>query len=165
MRSPFTETKTITLEQALIKIRWYCAQSEHCRSEVRTKLYQYKIDGIDSQAIEKIINDLVAEDFINEQRYAMAFVKGKFHIKSWGKNKIVQTLKAKGINDKCIASAVKNISTTECRQKLEILIEKWGKTHHENNPLQGKQKLLRYLIGKGYSLDDILPVLNKIYKH
>lgn len=147
MRSPI-----ITTGQALIKIRRYCALQERCQMEVRQKLLSY---GMAPDDAESVICDLIVEGYINETRYATAFARGKFNIKGWGKHKITAYLKAKGISTPCINIALREISDEQYACKLQATINKWLACHHEDNSALLRQKLIRHLLSKGYSMEDI----------
>ncbi|MFI5141877.1 MAG: regulatory protein RecX, partial [Bacteroidia bacterium] len=104
------QIKYHTPEQALIKIRDWCAYQERCQQEARDKLYDY---GLKTDDVENIIAQLVNENFINEERFAIAFAGGKFRIKKWGKVKIKQELKAKRVSDYCIKKGLAIIDNTD----------------------------------------------------
>ncbi len=142
----------ITTGQALIKIRRYCALQERCQMEVRQKLLSY---GMQADDVESVICDLIVEGYINETRYATAFARGKFNIKGWGKHKITAFLKAKGISTPCIKIALREISDEQYAGKLQAAMNKWLACHHENSPALLRQKLIRHLLSKGYSIKDI----------
>ena len=150
--------RIVTTLQAIEKVKRYCAMAEHCQEDVRQKLKSYNVDN---DKLESIICDLIAEKYIDELRYATAFVKGKTNIKSWGKLKIINELKKKKISQKCIDMALGNISETDFLQKMDILAKKWLKTHQNEPQNQIKQKLFRFLYSKGYSPDEIWNFLNK----
>ncbi len=148
----------VTTLQAIEKIKRYCAAAEHCQEEVRLKLKSYQVDN---DKIESIICDLISEKYIDELRYAHAFVSGKTNIKSWGKLKIINELKKKKISQKCIDMALKNIKEEDYQQKMDMLAKKWLKTHQNEPKNQIKQKLFRFLYSKGYSADEIGQFLNE----
>lgn len=150
------QKKIITTRQAIEKIKNYCATREHCQSEVRSKLFDYQVN---KDTIEDIICDLISEGYINEERYAKAFVKGKFNIKHWGTLKIINHLKAKGISQQCIKIALAEIKNDDYQQKIELLIEKWLNTHKNEQPIIRKYKLTRYLLSKGYSFEDFADII------
>ncbi|TAH03079.1 MAG: RecX family transcriptional regulator, partial [Sphingobacteriales bacterium] len=87
-------TKTLTKEQALQKLRQYCAYQERCHQEVKDKLYSY---GLHQQQVEESISQLIEEDYLNEERFAKQYAGGKFRMKQWGKVKITYELKLKKV--------------------------------------------------------------------
>jgi regulatory protein len=150
------QIKYHTPEQALIKIRDWCAYQERCQQEARDKLYDY---GLKTDDVENIIAQLVNENFINEERFAIAFAGGKFRIKKWGKIKIKQELKAKHVSDYCIKKGLAVIDSTEYINTLKKVLALKAKSITEKNFLKKKQKLVRYALGKGYEQDLIFDIL------
>ena len=140
------------------KIKRYCAYQERCTQEVRWKLKEWKVE---EEKIQKIVNELLKEEYINEERFAKTFVRGKFSIKSWGKQKIIAELKRRNINDFCIKEAIKEIDTTFYQEKLTKLAQKWLNEHKQHTEQEEKQKLFRFLFSKGYEQEDILNFINK----
>jgi regulatory protein len=150
------QIKYHTPEQALIKIRDWCAYQEHCQQEARDKLYDY---GLKTDDVENIIAQLVNENFINEERFAVAFAGGKFRIKKWGKIKIKQELKAKRVSDYCIKKGLSIIDSTDYINTLKKVLALKAKSITEKNFLKKKQKLVRHALSKGYEQDLIFDVL------
>ena len=150
------QIKYHTPEQALIKIRDWCAYQERCQQEARDKLYDY---GLKTDDVENIIAHLVNENFINEERFAIAFAGGKFRIKRWGKVKIKQELKAKRVSDYCIKKGLAVIDSTDYINTLKKVLALKAKSITEKNFLKKKQKLVRYALSKGYEQDLVFDVL------
>ena len=97
-------------EKALLKLQHYCAYQDRCHQEVRTKLLDIKVYG---DELENIMTDLIRDDFLNEERYAKSYCRGKFRMKKWGKNKILQGLKLKRISAYCIKKGMTEIEDDE----------------------------------------------------
>jgi|SRR6185369_11138986 len=139
--------KNLTKEQALQKLRHYCSYQERCHSEVKTKLYEL---GIHKKLNDEIIAELIQGNYLNEERFAIAFARGKFKMNEWGKRKIEFALKEKFISDYCIKKSLKQIPEKEY---LEIL-GKLAKEKYES--LKGEQYLIRkkktidYLTSRGF---------------
>ena len=150
------EKKYHTPKEALLKIRDWCAYQERCQQEVRDKLYEY---GLRADDVENIIAQLISENFVNEERFAIAFVGGKFRIKKWGRNKIRQELKAKRVSDYCIKKAMAQIEDAEYINTLKRLLMLKAKLITEKNHLKKKQKLVNYALGKGYEQDLVFDIL------
>jgi regulatory protein len=117
--------------------------------------------NVDDEKIQNIINELITEGYINEERFAKAFVRGKFNIKSWGNQKIIAELKRRNISDACIKEAINEIDKTIYQEKLQKLAQKWLNEHKQHTKQEEKQKLYRFLFSKGYEQDDILHFINK----
>tara|TARA_Y100000589_G_scaffold62407_1_gene53713 strand:- start:43104 stop:43550 length:447 start_codon:yes stop_codon:yes gene_type:complete len=137
----------MTKREALEKMKKYCAYQERCQSELRQKLYILKVN---SEDIDNILCHLIEENFLNEERFAKNFVRGKFRQKNWGKIKINQHLKQKGISDYCIKKGFKEINQEEYLKTLDVILLKKSKVLIEENPFIKKQKLAKYAINKGF---------------
>lgn len=142
---------------ALVKMQNWCAYQERCQQEARDKLYEL---GLWQEAVESIISKLIEDNFINEERFAMQFARGKFSIKKWGRYKIKMELKQKRISDYCIKKALQQIDEKDYIKTLQKLIETKRKQSGEKNPIKLKYKLMTYVANKGYEKDLIMDVLN-----
>ncbi len=96
----------VTPQQALPKIKQFCAYQERCHSEVKDKLYGY---GLSKNDVEELLSKLVEDNFLNEERFAIAFAGGKFRIKQWGRIKIRYELRQKQVSDYCVKKALASI--------------------------------------------------------
>lgn len=141
---------------ALIKLQSWCAYQERSQQEVRDKLYEL---GLWPEAVENIIAKLIEDNFLNEERFAMAFAHGKFAIKKWGKIKIRMELKQKRVSDYCLKKALAQIDDTEYLNTLKKLIATKRRSISEKNPLKLKYKLASYALSKGYEKDLVFDVL------
>ncbi len=150
----------LTSEQALIKIQKYCAYQERCHKEVIDKLYTF---GLWKDQVDSIILKLIEENFLNEERYAEAYVSGKFRFKKWGKTKIKLKLKEKQVSEYCINKALKIIEDTEYQEVIQHLIKKkiedYSKKH---SGYQLKVKLTNYLLQKGFEYEKIKVEIEEI---
>ncbi|MDX5480926.1 MAG: recombination regulator RecX [Hymenobacteraceae bacterium] len=142
--------KFYTPKEALLKAAAYCAYQDRTQQEVRDKLYSY---GLEPDDVEELIVRLSQEKMIDEERYAQSYVRGKYGLKKWGRRKIIQGLKSKGISDYCIKQGLKEIDPEVYEQHLLQLLEKKSATEKEKNPFARRQKLSYYLMSKGYESD------------
>src|ERR1700743_1261391 len=106
---------------ALAKAEHYCAYQERSQQEVRDKLYEW---GLYPNVVEQVIIQLIAGNFLNEERFANAYTRGKFNQKGWGKNKIKQGLKFKRVSDPLIKKALNNIDGDDYLLMLHKIIQK-----------------------------------------
>jgi regulatory protein len=150
------DLKVYDLEIARQKIQAYCAYQERCHQEVSRKLSSW---GLIPEAIDLLVGELMQLNFLNEERFARSFARGKFRIKRWGKIKISIALKRKGIYAKCIALAMEEIDDTAYLEALRTVLESKNQTLKEKNPYQRKLKLTRYLLSRGYEHVLILDAL------
>ncbi len=147
-------------DEALEKLKYYCSYQERSHSEVRSKLLELKVYG---NTLETIITELIAEDFLNEERFACALARGKFLQKKWGRNKIIQALKLHQVSSYCIKKAMQEIDTNEYLHILETLAEKkWDTLQSEKNKYTKQTKLKNYLLQKGYEMEYIMEVVIKL---
>jgi len=141
---------------ALAKAEHYCAYQERAQQEVRDKLYEW---GLWSDSVENIIGELIGANFLNEERFAKAYAKGKFNQNRWGKNKIKQGLKFKKVPDVLIKKALSGIPVNDYLQSLEAILAKKARTLNEKDPLKRRFKLQQYALSRGFELDLILDIL------
>lgn len=153
--------KYVSKEDALKKLQAYCAYQDRCHQEVRRKLLDLGIYGDD---LEEIVADLITEQFLDEERFARAFARGKFRHKKWGKYKIKQHLKQKNISGYCLKKAMEEIDMEEYVETLEKLIAKKKGTIKAANDYVRKQKLAVFLIGKGYESSLIWTTISRLEK-
>lgn len=146
------------LEVILQKMRSYCAYQERCHSEIRSKLALSKIYG---EQAGQIIEKLLEENYLNEERFAQAFAGGKFRIKNWGKIRIVSELKRKGISAYCIKSALKEIPEEEYHLTATRLFEKKLEGSTEDSFDRNCQKAVNYLQQKGFENDLAFSIYEK----
>ena len=145
--SEFKPKKKYSATEALGKIHRYCAYQERSHKEVKSKLFEY---GLYSTEVNEILSQIITEGFLNEERFAKAFAGGKFRIMKWGKHKIEHQLQAQGLTKKCISIGLKEVDDKDYRKTLQMLISKKAELIQEKNPFKKKEKLARYVIGKGY---------------
>lgn len=152
----------LTPGQALLKIQAYCAYQERCHAEVREKLYSY---GLYRDDADRIIADLISDNYLNEERFACAYVSGKFRIKRWGRNKILLGLKAKKISDYCIRKGMKEIDPDEYDKVLHTLVEKKLTENKSLHPALRQRKTALYVIGRGYESDLVWDAIKQLTKN
>lgn len=139
----------------------YCIYQERTQQEVRQKLKSW---GVSPAEAEEVIAWLIAENFINEGRYARQFAGGKFRVKKWGRKKIIFELKAKGISANNIREALQEISEEEYGEVLrELTARKKDSLAVETQPLLAQKKITAYLLMKGYEPDRVREVLAEYY--
>src|SRR5690349_5361845 len=102
--------KKLTPQQALAQAKIYCAYQERCHSETKERLYSF---GLTTNEVDQIIAQLIEEDYLNEERFAAAFARGKFRMKRWGRVKIKYEMKQRQITGYCIQKAMKEIDEEE----------------------------------------------------
>lgn len=141
------------------KLEQYCVYQDRCHKEVEKKLNQYNLIP---EAKEYILLHLLQENFLNEERFAKSFARGKFRIKKWGKPRIIRELKFREISDYNIKTALKEIDPDEYLKTLTQLALKKNKSIFEKNDYKRKGKLINFLRYRGYETDLIYDIVNKI---
>lgn len=144
---------------ALKKAMTLCASREYCSEDIRVKLDSWSVNNQDA---DKIINKLIGENFINEKRYAEAFVKDKYHHNKWGKVKIAAQLRAKRIGAEYIESALKTLNEDEYRQTIRDILASHRKFIKAKNQFDLKGKLLRFGLSKGFESHLLYDILNDL---
>lgn len=144
-------------KEALAKAEHFCAYQERSQQEVRDKLYSM---GLRTNDVEELISELIGNNFINEERFAFAYARGKFRMKSWGRLKIYRGLRLKKVPEKLILKAMASIDEKEYYSALQLLVEKKAVLLNEKNPLQRRYKLLNYACSKGFEKELVLELLN-----
>jgi regulatory protein len=155
------QRKQLTKEQALQKLRHYCAYQERCHVEVKEKLYSF---GLRKQMVEESIAQLIEEDYLNEERFAIQFAGGKFRMKQWGRVKIKHALKQKQVSTYCISKAMKEIDEADYEKTLHKLAkQKWSTIRGEGVNLFVKMaKTTDYLLQKGFEGELVQQVVNRL---
>ncbi len=151
--------KALTPSQAKVKIAAFCAYQERSQQEVRNKLYDY---GLYSEDVEDLLSEMITEGFVNESRFAEAFVRGKFKLKKWGRVKIQQALQQHRLTQNCIKEGMKEINPDEYWEiLLELAEKKWASTSG-NDFLKRKAKVQRFLLYRGFENDLIQAALEEV---
>ena len=154
-------SKAYSVTEATRKLETYCACQERCLKEVVEKLNGY---GMIPEAIDHILGHLIKENFLNEERFAQSFARGKFNIKKWGKNRIVRELKQREISRFNIQSALGEIDEESYLKTLDELARKRLAQLMERNVLKKRKKVADYLLYRGWEsplvyqkLQELLP--------
>jgi regulatory protein len=151
--------KYLTKEQALQKLKHYCGYQERSHAEVKSKLYEL---GVRKAEHDEIISTLIEEDYLNEERFAMAFAGGKFRMKQWGRVKIKYELKLKQVSEYSIKKALKQIDEAVYKKALRDLYEeKWNSLKGEQNRFIKLTKTRDYLMQKGYEPELIMALIKE----
>lgn len=153
------QRKFLTKEEALQKLKQYCAYQERSHYEVRQKLYEL---GIRKQDHDEIISTLIEEDYLNEERFAKAFAGGKFRMKDWGRKKIYYALKEKKVSEYSIKQAMKEIDDEEYKKNLKELAQGKYESLKDEQYLVRKKKTIDYMLQKGYELDLVTRAINEL---
>ncbi len=153
--------KYISREEALLRMQRYCAYQDRCHQEVRRKLLDLGIYGDD---LEEIMAQLVEEKFLDEERFARAFARGKFQIKSWGRIKILQELKARQISAYCQRKAMEEIEDEAYMDRLkQYLRSKLKEGNEEILGFEQQQKAAQFAMRRGFEPELVWDTLRQIF--
>ena len=150
---------TPTPLEAQKKLEHYCAYQDRCHQEVNEKL---RTLGIDVETSDKIIVHLINHNFLNEERFAKSFARGKHRIKHWGRIRIVRELKMRHISQYNINSALKEIDNPDYFDSFNALADRFWEALRERNPFKKRQKTYDFLFRKGYEPDLIYDKLQQL---
>lgn len=152
--------KNIGTEKAWQKIKHYCAYQERSHAETRDKLYSF---GLYKHEVETLLTRLIEENYLNEERYAIAFAGGKFRMKQWGRVKIKYELQQNRVSTYCIKKAMTAIDEDDYQNTLQKLATaKLATLKSEKNIFVKKTKLRNYLMQKGFEPALVMEIVNRI---
>ena len=149
--------KEITEQEAFLQLATVCAQAEHCEKEMRDKLKRW---GVEESAQNRIIQRLINERYIDDERYARAFVKDKIRYNKWGRRKVQQALWLKHIDSEIQQRVLDEIDENEYLDVLRPLLRQKRKTTKAQNDYELNQKLVRFALGRGFTFDIIRQCLD-----
>ncbi len=156
-----TKSKKINKKQALLKAQNLCAAQEKCIYDIEQKFYQW---GLPKEYFQPLITNLINDQFIDEERYAISYAKEKFRFNKWGKIKIEFALKQKNIPENYIQKAIKEIPLHEYNQLLEKELKKKLKSLKDTDEYTIKSKLVRFAVSKGFENGKIFDMVNSMIK-
>ena len=152
--------EAITVTEAIKKMEHYCAYQDRCHKDVSQKLNTMKLIP---EAKEKIILHLLEHNFLNEERFAKSFARGKFRIKKWGKQRIIRELKFRQISEYCIKVALKEISENEYLETFHDLAEKKFNSITDSDTFKKRKKLIDYLLYRGWENQLVFEKINELF--
>ena len=154
--------KVMSEQEALSRLAALCARAEYCLSDIRHKMEAWLLP---EGAQERIIRRLTTDSYVDENRYAHAFVRSKFRFNRWGRDKISRALKMKGISDEDIADGLKEFNEDEADQTLMDLLMAKNRHLTYKNDYDRYVKLLRFAVSRGFSIDATRRCIEKMDKN
>lgn len=152
-------SKWLSREEALAKLQHYCAYQDRCHQEVRSKLLELEVYG---DHLEEVMAQLIEEGFLNEERFARSFARGKFRMKQWGRARIRRELKARQVSDYCIRKGLEEIDEGEYLETLRAMLQKKLESSGEEELGRKKQKAARYALSRGFEAELAWPLLEEL---
>lgn len=148
----------MTVQEAKIKLYRYCAYQERCHQEVEEKLRELGVRGDSS---DEVINHLISEGFLNEERFAKNFASGKFRLKHWGRLKIVRELEQRNVSTHCIRAGLREIDEREYAISLGELLKRKASQTEAANVFTLRDKVSRFAIQKGFEPELVWTLLKQ----
>ena len=149
--------KETTEQEAYLQLAALCAQAEHCQQEMRDKMKRWEMAP---EVQERVIARLIKERYIDDERYARAFVKDKIRYNKWGRRKVQQGLWMKHIDDDIQQRVLSEVDDTEYLAVLKPLLKQKAKSIKAENDYELTQKLVRFALGRGFTYDIIRQCLD-----
>lgn len=146
------------LEKITDKMRRMCSRREYCIYDIRKKL-NVQLEG-NSEDVQKVIDVLLKERYVDDSRYASAYARDKSSISGWGPTKIRYMLSSKGISKDIIAQAMEEVDPSRAQSRLDKLLENKFRTLKDDP--QCRLKMLRFGLGRGYDYEDVASVIDKL---
>lgn len=147
----------MTEQEAYLRLAALCAQAEHCEQEMRDKMRRW---GLDEAAQDKVVERLTKERYIDEERYARAFVKDKIRYNKWGRRKVQQALWMKHISDDIQQQVLDEIDEKDYLDVLRPLLKQKRKSIKAESDYELNQKLVRFALSRGFGFDIIRQCLD-----
>jgi len=151
--------KSFTVDEIKRKLEQYCVYQDRCHKELEQKMRDYELIP---EAKEMILLSLMQDNFLNEERFAKSFARGKFRIKSWGKQRITRELKFRDISAYNIKTALKEIDEQAYLNTIYSITEKRSTSISETNNYKKKKKLIDFLMRKGFENELIFKTVNDV---
>lgn len=152
-------SKILSPKTALDRAQWLCSQREKCLSEIKQKLTQWGISDMDSKSI---LNSLMKEGFIDENRFARTFALDKARFNKWGPRKIEMALRSKHISNDDIQQALSAIQEITSTENLSNILTRKAKTIKYKDKYDLKNKLLRFSLSRGFDYGESLKIIEEI---
>ena len=142
--------KDMTEQEAYLQLAALCAQAEHCQQEMRDKMRRWELD---ESVQNRIIDRLIKERYVDDERYARAFVKDKIRYNKWGRRKVQQALWQKRIDADIQQRVLDEIDEKEYLDVLRPLLKQKRKSIRAANDYELNQKLARFALSRGFTFD------------
>lgn len=139
--------KPVTPDKALTRLQDLCIKSEQCSFDLRRKLFTW---GVPADAADKIVNELIAGGFVDDERFAGAFTRDRYRFSGWGRIKIRLHLSSKRINSPVIEKALQSIDESEYNEVALKVLKAKARTLKEGNTFEGRTKLYRFGVSRGF---------------
>lgn len=151
------EKKSLTFVEIKQKLVNYCVYQDRCHAEVEQKMKEFMLIP---EAKDEIILYLLEENYLNEERFTRSYIRGKFYIKHWGKNKIKINLKQKLVSEKLISNCFDEIDEADYEKTIRKIFEDYYSRQTDQKEYQRKSKTIKYLMGRGFEYEKIIDIFD-----
>lgn len=160
----------MTPQQALARLQGQCSKTEYCTGQIRKKLLRWSErnsvvgkEPFSELQIESVVNALLEEKYVDDSRFAGAYIRDKARFAKWGKVKIAYNLKMLGIGKEIVAAALEENAGLFSDELLEqLVIKKWNSLGEKITLAAKREKVLRFALGRGFGYDQILPIIKRL---
>ena len=160
----------MTPQQALARLQGQCSKTEYCTGQIRKKLLRWSErnsvvgkEPFSDLQIESVVNALLEEKYVDDSRFAGAYIRDKARFAKWGKVKIAYNLKMLGIGKEIVAAALEENACLFSDELLEqLVINKWNSLGEKITLAAKREKVLRFALGRGFGYDQILPIIKRL---
>ena len=160
----------MTPQQALARLQGQCSKAEYCTGQIRKKLLRWSErnsvvgkEPFSELQIESVVNALLEEKYVDDSRFAGAYIRDKARFAKWGKVKIAYNLKMLGIGKEIVAAALEENAGLFSDELLEqLVIKKWNSLGEKITLAAKREKVLRFALGRGFGYDQILPIIKRL---
>ncbi|MDD4777552.1 MAG: regulatory protein RecX [Fermentimonas sp.] len=153
------QSRVISEKQAFARMARLCSQKEYCSFDISQKLYRLNLSA---QEIERVISLLIKQNFINDERFVRSYIGDKVKFNKWGKRKIELSLRQKKLPETVIQRVFCEYSDSELNHSLEDILNKKWRSVKGANDNERKSKLIRYALGRGFEMKEIIAVMRKL---
>ena len=159
-RKSTLQARRLTPAEARAKAERYCAYQDRCHQEVRRKLYDLGLYGAD---VDHVMAQLIEGKFLDEERFARSYARGKFRMKRWGRRRIERELKSRQLSRYCIRAGLSELDELDYEGALETVLRKrMGKLPDDLHPYARRQNLIAYALRKGYETELAVAVAGRL---
>ena len=151
-----------TADEALTSLMRLCARAERSSGDALRLMQNW---GVNKNEQQEVLQRLIKERFIDDRRYAEAFIREKCNLSAWGRYKIQSALKRKGIASDIIAEALAELNPTDNKKRLQDRLQTKIKHIKYDTAYQLKTKLIRYALSLGFEMDEVMDCVNEIIKN
>lgn len=149
------EKKSFTFDEIKLKLVNYCVYQDRCHYEVEQKMKEFVLIP---EAKDEIFLYLIRENYLNEERFTRSYIRGKFYIKHWGRNKIKINLRQKKVTEKLISKCMDEIEADDYEKMIRKIYQEYFSRQKGLKEYQKKSKTIQYLLSRGFEYDAILDV-------